>query len=128
METDLILATTRESLGLDPIGTEFNQEVLNYINSALTIITQNGAGTEGFVADTTSTWADFKNDEQVEGNKQFNLIPTFVFTKTKILFDPPPPSNVGFFDGYIKELEWRIRYSYEAPYTTTTTTVYDVWE
>jgi len=113
MENDIILQTTRAALGLAETGTDFNSEVMLHIRAALSILNQNGIGVEDLVIDNTTTWGAFKNVAQLNGNKHFALVPTFVFTKTKILFDPPPPSNVPFYDGYIQELLWRLRIAYE---------------
>lgn len=115
MTTDSILVSTRSALGVGEDTTAFDTELLLYINSALAILSQNGCGKTLFVTNETETWDDFKDPTQEVGNQFFHLVPTYVFTRSKILFDPPPPSNVAFFDAYINELLWRIRVAYEEP-------------
>lgn len=112
MDEELIVLTTREALGLPGTGTEFNREIMTHIRSALEILLQDGVGKSASIGLET-TWGDIKDETQVNGNQQFHLIQSYVFAKTKILFDPPPPSNVAFYDAYIKELEWRLRIAYE---------------
>ena len=112
MDNELILFSTREALGLSGNGTEFRQEVLNHVQAALEILLQNGVG-KPVTVDSNTVWSDIKDGSQINGNQQFNLIRTYVFAKTKILFDPPPPSNVPFYDAYNRELEWRLRIAYE---------------
>ena len=41
------------------------------------------------------------------------LVPPFVMMRVKILFDPPPPSNVKFYDDRANMLLWRIQALYE---------------
>ena len=114
MDSDNIIQSTREMIGLTGNTTDFNAEIIMHINSALGILNQNGIGIKGFVVNDGSTWGDFKDPTQVVGNEMFNqLVPMFVFLKTKILFDPPPPSTVPFYDTEIKESLWRLREKYE---------------
>ena len=113
MDTDNILQTTRSALGLADNTTDFNSEILMHINSALSILNQNGIGVKGLQVNDGSTWGDFKDPLQIRGNWMFNTVPTFVFLKTKILFDPPPPSSVAFHKAEVDELLWRLRLEYE---------------
>ena len=108
-----ILESTRQALGLSEFGTEFNPELILHINAALSTLNQNGVGKSIVVQDGLTTWEDFKDDAQTVGNEHFKLIPAYVFYKTKILFDPPPPSNVAFYGNYTNELLWRIREAYD---------------
>lgn len=117
IDTESILRTTRSALGIGEDTTAFDPELLLYINSALTILGQNGCGNLQMEVSEATTWADFKNATQTNGNEFFSLVPVYVYTKTKILFDPPPPSNVEYFNGYINELIWRIKTAFEADET-----------
>ena len=83
-----------------------------YVNSALLTVYQNGAGTPLVVKDYAQTWEEFKDPAQVEGNKMFEQIKLYVMLKTKIIFDPPPPSTATYMQSYIDELLWRIRVAY----------------
>lgn len=113
MENKYIIQSTREALGLLGTTTDFSSEIEMHINSALGILNQNGIGTNGFMVTLESKWSDFKNITQVNGNIFFHMVPLFVFTKIKILFDPPPPSNVEFYEKSTNELLWRLRIAYE---------------
>lgn len=113
MEEKKIIQSTRTALGLSADGTDFNDELIMHIDAALNILNQNGIGVENLAITTATTWAQFKNPLQVYGNLVFRLIPPYVFFKTKILFDPPPPSNVAFYNSHGEELLWRLRMGYE---------------
>lgn len=112
MDDEFVIFSTREALGLPGAGLEFDTEVKTHIRSALGILLQNGVGKPTTINSET-TWGDVKDATQVNGNQQFELVKSYVFAKTKILFDPPPPSNVAFYDAYTKELEWRLKIAYE---------------
>lgn len=112
MEEESILTTTKSAIG-DETTTAFDNELKLHINAALIVLNQNGVGRNAYVKDANNLWGEFKDPAQVHGNESFNLVPLFVFAKTKILFDPPPPSNVAVFQAYIDELLWRLRTAYE---------------
>ena len=111
-ESDSILETIVSGLGLEVDESAFNSEIIMYVNSALLTVYQNGAGTPLVVKDYAQTWEEFKDPAQVEGNKMFEQIKLYVMLKTKIIFDPPPPSTATYMQSYIDELLWRIRAAY----------------
>ena len=111
-ESDSILETIVTGLGLEVNESAFNSEIIMYVNSALLTVYQNGAGTPIVVKDYAQTWDEFKDPAQVEGNKMFEQIKLYVMLKTKIIFDPPPPSTATYMQSYIDELLWRIRAAY----------------
>ena len=111
-ESESILETIVSGLGLEIDEAAFNPEIIMYVNSALLTVYQNGAGTPLVVKDYTQTWEEFKDPAQVEGNKMFEQIKLYVMLKTKIIFDPPPPSTAPYMQSYIDELLWRIRAAY----------------
>lgn len=113
MENESILQTTRAALGLPSTTEEFNFEIQMHINAAFAILNQNGVGRKNLSVTPDMTWGDFKDPTQVKGNEYSTLIPLFVQTRTKIIFDPPPPSNVDFYHQYIQEILWRLRLAYE---------------
>lgn len=113
MALGTIIKTTRDSLGISSDGDDFKEEINTHIRAALAILNQNGIGVENLDLQESTTWEEFKDLDQRYGNLYFHLVPMFVFTKTKILFDPPPPSNVEFYANYIDELLWRLRIEYE---------------
>lgn len=107
-----ILGSVRDAMGLGIEDDSFDSELLIHINAALLTLNQNGVGKTTIVKDADTKWEDFKDELQVEGNKLFDMAPLFVFLRTKILFDPPPPSNVKYMDDAINEALWRLREEY----------------
>lgn len=109
-----ILKSVRSALGLPIDDDSFDSELVMYINSALGVLNQNGVGKTVIVTDDTQNWEDFKDVEQTKGNKLFLLVQMYVFVKTKLLFDPPPPSNVQYVSTASEENLWRLREEYAA--------------
>lgn len=107
METS-ILTSTKKVLGLAADYTAFDEDVMIHINSAFSTLTQLGIGpSTGFmIEDRTSDWSEFVD---MESDPQFNSIKSYVFLKTKMLFDPPQTSFViDALNKQIEELEWRL--------------------
>jgi hypothetical protein len=101
-----ILKSTKKILGLDADYTPFDLDVITHINAAFSILNQLGVGpVEGFmIEDDTSVWGDF-----VVPLNQSNLVKTYVYLKTRILFDPPATSYlIEATNQQIKEYEWRL--------------------
>lgn len=111
---DSILKSVRSALGLPIDDDSFDSELVLHINSALGVLNQNGVGKTVIVTDDTKNWEDFKDVEQTKGNKLFLLVQMYVFVKTKLLFDPPPPSNVQYVSTASEENLWRLREEYAA--------------
>lgn len=107
-----ILGSVRDAMGLGIEDDSFDSELLMHINAALLTLNQNGVGKTTIVKDADANWESFKDPEQEEGNKLFDMVPLFVFLRTKILFDPPPPSNVKYMDDAVNEALWRLREEY----------------
>jgi hypothetical protein len=82
-------------------------------------LNQNGIGKAIVITDDTSTWEDIQDPDQSDGNEYFKTVPLFISLSTKVLFDPPPPSAVSLFQSSIDQILWRLKISYEEPYTTT---------
>jgi hypothetical protein len=99
-----ILRSTKKVLGIDPNDDTFDQDIITFINSALSTIQQLGVG-QGFqIDDDTATWQDFCPDEVFLG-----LIRTIVYLRTRMLFDPPNTSYTqSAMNNQIEELEWRL--------------------
>lgn len=103
-----ILLSTKKSLGLDPSSTNFDLDIIVCINSALNILTQIGVGpVEGFsITSDEETWDDF-----IGSDKRLNMTKSYIYLKTKIIFDPP--TGNALLEGYkeiIKEFECRLSY------------------
>ena len=113
MDQYSILYTTRTAIGLEPEDSAFDEEIKAHINTTLAILKQNGIGRGIVVTDESQTWEDFKDPLQIDGNEYFYMVPLYVFTKTKLVFDPPPPSNVAYYKDYTAEILWRLRAAYD---------------
>lgn len=120
--TKSILKDVRDSLGLGTDDTSFDAELLMHINSAISTLNQNGIGNVLVVIDDKATWGHLQNPEQTDGNVYFQWVPLYIHLSTKLLFDPPPPSNVQYHSSSIEQLLWRLKVAYEEPYVPTTDT------
>lgn len=101
-----ILTSIKKLLGITEEYTHFDTDLIIHINSVLSTLTQLGAGpSEGFsITGSEETWHDFIGD-----NPKIQFIKSYVYLKTKLLFDPPLSSAVAeATNKQISELEWRI--------------------
>lgn len=121
-ETKSILKDVRASVGLTEDTTDFDSELIMYINTALITLNQNGVGRLVTIVDDTTTWSEFKEPTQILGNANFSLVPSFVMLSTKVIFDPPPPSAVDHFNRMVDSILWRLKVGYEADLVIPTTT------
>lgn len=113
LETTSILRSTRAALGIGEDTTAFDAELMLHINNALSSLQQAGCTKKLTVTGETEQWIDAKDTTKVYGNEYWDLVPMYVHMKTKIIFDPPPPSNVEYYDKYLQEVFWRIKTAYE---------------
>lgn len=101
-----ILTSIKKMLGIAEEYYHFDYDLIIYINSAFSVLTQLGVGpSKGFVIyDNKKKWDDF-----IENDNRIEFIKSYVFLKTKLLFDPPSNSSLlEAFKQQIGELEWRI--------------------
>lgn len=85
---DSILDSVKLALdGIDPENTDFDDELILYINSMFRILYRIGVGIKGFrISDRTSVWSDFlKGQEDVIKD----ITPLYVALKVKYFWDPP---------------------------------------
>lgn len=106
-----ILKTIRSSILGDEESEEFDDDLLLHINSSILTLRQNGIINNVMVKGVDETWEDLKDENK--NNEYFNQVPQFISLNTRILFDPPPPSNVEFYNNRIDELLWRLKVAYE---------------
>ena len=100
-----ILTSIKNQLGIAEDCEDFDVEIIIGVNTALNTLTQLGVGPpEGYIiADKSNTWDAF-----IGNSKRLEFIKTYVFLKTKLVFDPP--SNSFAIDSYkaiMSDLEWR---------------------
>ena len=103
---DSILTSIKKLLGIPEEYEVFDNDIILYINSALSILTQIGVGPEeGFrIEDETATWDDYiYNDTRLESVKEF------IYLKVKMIFDPPTSNAVlTAMQSMLNELTWRL--------------------
>lgn len=104
---DSILISIKKLIGFDKEYTQFDTDLIIHINSILMVLNQNGVGPdEGFsITGEMETWNDFVGSEfnNIAGVK------TYIYLKTKLIFDPPQSSAlIAAMKEEIKELEWRL--------------------
>lgn len=101
-----ILTSTKKILGISEDYTAFDLDILTHINTALSTLTQLGIGpANGFqIEDEVPVWTDFIGEDL-----EFNPVKSYVFLKTKQLFDPPTTSFLlEAQKEQIRELEARL--------------------
>jgi len=102
-----ILTDVKKVLGLDPMYTAFDPDVIMHINSAFANLTQIGVGNAiGFyISDAHTDWDSYP----VTYIPVLSLVKQYVYLKVRRTFDPPSSTNVmQSIDNQIKELEWRL--------------------
>lgn len=109
---DSILTSIKKLLGLTEEYTVFDADIIIGINTAFSTLNQLGVGPEeGFsIEDANTTWYEFIGDD-----KRFESVKTYVYLKTRLLFDPPMSSAVSeVIKQQIAELEWRLNVQAES--------------
>lgn len=104
---DSILTTTKKMLGLEEEITDFDSDIIVFINSAIYTLRQIGIGpkTNFIVNSSKETYDDFLG----EGSNLVSEVKTYIFYKTKLAFDPPTNSIVTeVLKQSIEESEWRL--------------------
>ena len=114
-EINSILRSTRKKLGLNPDeATEFDPDLIDAINSAISVLTQVGIGSNyGFtIHDESQTW-----DELLGNDPRFNMAKTYVFDRCRLIFDTSSMSSyvLSSIQDRIKEFEWRLNVAAETP-------------
>lgn len=109
---DSILNNVKKLLGIDSEDDSFDVDVMAIINSTIPALAQMGIGpSNGFIITSTENkWTDWIAAPTVnlEGVK------TYLYLKTKLIFDPPTNSTViEAFNKSLSELEWRMMLAVE---------------
>lgn len=101
-----ILISTKNILGLDQAYDAFDLDLITYINMAFATLNQMGVGpTEAFAIEgDKDMWDDISLTVH-----SLSMVRTYIFLKTRSLFDPPATSfAIAAMDKQIEELEWRL--------------------
>lgn len=113
MMNNSILKDMRKAIGLNEDSEDFDTELLMHINSAIGILSQNGVTINKIITDDTYMWSELIDVNKEEENEFFQMVPLYMKMKTKLLFDPPPPSTVDQYKNTEEELLWRLKAAYE---------------
>lgn len=103
---DSVLTSIKKLLGLEEEYTQFDADIIIYINSALMMLNQLGVGPEeGFViTGATETWSDYIGEVS-----NLESLKTYIMINVRLMFDPPSSSVITeAFERMKKELEWRL--------------------
>lgn len=116
---DSILDSTKKVLGFEADYRAFDLDIMIHINTAFNILESLGVGPNGgyMIAGHENTW-----DEFTQNDTQLNSVKTYVYVKTRLLFDPPGTSYIiNSFNELAKELEWRLQVHSEGEHLDTRT-------
>ena len=101
-----ILNTVKKLIGYDEEVTQFDQDMILYINSVIATLRELGIGpSDGFVVkDASTTWSEYLGETKLLEDAK-----TYICLKTRLVFDPPSTSFVlDSIKEMIKECEWRL--------------------
>ena len=104
---DTILSATKELLGIPEEIEEFDIQLVSYINMVLSILNQLGVGVEGYQI--TIDFGDLDSFLSSEDEALAAMVQMYIYTKVRILFDPPTTSFVlSSLQAVVQEQEWRL--------------------
>lgn len=109
---DSILNNVKKLLGIDSDDDSFDVDVMTIINSTILSLAQMGIGpSNGFIVTSIENeWTDWI----VTPTINLEGIKTYLYLKTKLIFDPPTNSTViEAFNKSLSELEWRMMLAVE---------------
>ena len=102
-----ILQTIKQMIGLDTDDNSFNTDLIIHINSVFFILYQLGVGPDPpfSIVTGTETWTDFLGEDE----SKFEAVKTYVYMKTRIVFDPPTNATImESLKSAISEYEFRL--------------------
>lgn len=103
LDETILTTVKRDVNGLTPENTDFDQELLDHINSVLRFLNRYGIGKESFIATADSTWSDFLG----ENTDYFSACKTYLALKIRNFWDPPTVgAAVTAIQETLKELEF----------------------
>jgi hypothetical protein len=107
---DSILISIKKMLGIEPDMTNFDVEIIIYINSVIMTLNQIGVTPDGFIIlNSDDVWNDMIGERT-----DIEAIKTFIYLKVRLLFDPPSSSFVlEAMKQLASEMEWRLNVQVE---------------
>lgn len=103
---DSILTSVKKTLGIAEDYEHFDPDIIMHINSVFSVLTQLGVGPESgfFIKDKSTVWSEFIGDDT-----RIEFVKSYVYLKTRLLFDPPTSSSVmEAANRMVSEFEWRL--------------------
>lgn len=102
-----ILTTVKKMLGIPEDYDAFDDQLIMYINSVLSVLRQLGVGNSIFrITGSTETWNQLI---ATEDDLDVDEVQTYVYMKVRLLFDPPTNSVVmDALKQSIAEFEYRL--------------------
>jgi hypothetical protein len=99
-----ILDSTKKVLGITSDYTAFDLDIVTFVNSAFSNLGQLGVGSSSFaIEDATAKWSELNLPQN-----QLSMVRTYIFLKTRLMFDPPTTSYlIEAVNKQIQEHEWR---------------------
>jgi len=107
-----ILDETKQFIGVAPLDTSFDFELLSNLSAAIGVLEQLDIGQE-IILDTTTTWDQFFSRES---NHIQALAKNYVFTKVRRQFDGSNTNVSAILKEYLDELIWRVNMETENLY------------
>lgn len=112
MEETILVTVKRDINGLTPDNHDFDNELLDHINTYLRTLNRFGIGKESFIADADSVWSDFLGDKV----DYYATAKTYITLKIKYWWDPPTVgAAVNAIQETLKELEFDLMIRRECP-------------
>lgn len=108
-----ILTTIKLMLGVKEQDTNFDDQIIQHINTSISKLEDTGVVNGLVVEDSTQTWEDLLSDIS-----KYQLIKDYIFLDVKLIFDPPLNASVlqTYKDRY-KEIEYRLYRQFNFPVT-----------
>lgn len=107
-----IYDSVKESLGINIEDTTFDNDILMFISTELSILNQMGIGKQLGLVSVSNKWIDFKDTEQIRGNEAFEMVKQFVFISVRLVFDPPPANIEKILNDSKEEIRIRLLLQY----------------
>lgn len=101
-----ILKSIKKVVGLDPDTSDFDSDLITFINSAFFNLRQLGVGPKDgyWITGPENTWDEFSSDESLMSG-----VRPYIQQKVRLQFDPPTNSFLEqSIRKNIEEYEWRL--------------------
>ena len=111
-----ILTSIKKLLGPEETDTQFDEDIIIYINSAIMRLNQLGIGpSEGYsIKDKENKWS-----ELIGTRKDLDAVKSYIYLKVRLIFDPPQSGFlVDAIKSQITELESTLNIQAEGGITT----------